>query len=240
LYQIYHIPSKWCSIIEFYNLRYLKLRYSCTGNAKVLLLFTIRTMVELLENIPHLGTLVLEDSEIGEKNGTLVTKENTSERLVATWMNLLPSSPKLPLERTWPLSRDRSFRARCACVSLQWSTTEEKIVVALINTCNGFYCDWFSPNKAYKPKVWTEKWTGWSDLGVLSLLGFMSWKIVDSVGFNECVTAAVTTSRRKSIFEGDEMGNLAVRSSLSFGADQSIGRWLKKRCPICKAQAADL
>ncbi|XP_020223363.1 beta-galactosidase 1 [Cajanus cajan] len=31
----------------------------------------------------------------------------------------------------------------------------------IINTCNGFYCDYFSPNKAYKPKMWTEAWTGW-------------------------------------------------------------------------------
>ncbi|XP_022844468.1 beta-galactosidase-like [Olea europaea var. sylvestris] len=31
----------------------------------------------------------------------------------------------------------------------------------IINTCNGFYCDNFSPNKAYKPKMWTEAWTGW-------------------------------------------------------------------------------
>ncbi|KAL5973631.1 hypothetical protein ACLOJK_030285 [Asimina triloba] len=30
-----------------------------------------------------------------------------------------------------------------------------------INTCNGFYCDYFSPNKDYKPKMWTEAWTGW-------------------------------------------------------------------------------
>ncbi|KAK9663655.1 hypothetical protein RND81_O265600 [Saponaria officinalis] len=29
----------------------------------------------------------------------------------------------------------------------------------VINTCNGFYCDYFSPNKAYKPKMWTEAWT---------------------------------------------------------------------------------
>ncbi|KAL2899535.1 Beta-galactosidase [Bienertia sinuspersici] len=31
----------------------------------------------------------------------------------------------------------------------------------VINTCNGFYCDYFSPNKAFKPKMWTEAWTGW-------------------------------------------------------------------------------
>ncbi|KAJ7944216.1 Beta-galactosidase [Quillaja saponaria] len=31
----------------------------------------------------------------------------------------------------------------------------------VINTCNGFYCDQFSPNKPYKPTIWTESWTGW-------------------------------------------------------------------------------
>ncbi|CAM8909490.1 unnamed protein product [Rhodiola kirilowii] len=31
----------------------------------------------------------------------------------------------------------------------------------MINTCNGFYCDRFYPNKPYKPKMWTEAWTGW-------------------------------------------------------------------------------
>jgi hypothetical protein len=30
-----------------------------------------------------------------------------------------------------------------------------------IDTCNGFYCENFSPNKKYKPKMWTEVWTGW-------------------------------------------------------------------------------
>ncbi|XP_072960476.1 beta-galactosidase-like isoform X2 [Typha angustifolia] len=31
----------------------------------------------------------------------------------------------------------------------------------VINTCNGFYCDYFSPNAPYKPTMWTEAWTGW-------------------------------------------------------------------------------
>ncbi|OIT39414.1 PREDICTED: beta-galactosidase-like [Nicotiana attenuata] len=31
----------------------------------------------------------------------------------------------------------------------------------VIDTCNGFYCDDFRPNKPYKPKMWTEVWTGW-------------------------------------------------------------------------------
>ncbi|GLT57976.1 hypothetical protein SLA2020_309060 [Shorea laevis] len=31
----------------------------------------------------------------------------------------------------------------------------------LINACNGFYCDYFSPNKPYKPTLWTEAWSGW-------------------------------------------------------------------------------
>ncbi|KAH0467917.1 hypothetical protein IEQ34_002950 [Dendrobium chrysotoxum] len=31
----------------------------------------------------------------------------------------------------------------------------------IVNTCNGFFCDGFSPNKPYKPDMWTEAWTGW-------------------------------------------------------------------------------
>ncbi|GKV24703.1 hypothetical protein SLEP1_g34286 [Rubroshorea leprosula] len=31
----------------------------------------------------------------------------------------------------------------------------------IINTCNGWYCDNFSPNDPNSPKMWTENWTGW-------------------------------------------------------------------------------
>ncbi|KAK4257779.1 hypothetical protein QN277_007322 [Acacia crassicarpa] len=31
----------------------------------------------------------------------------------------------------------------------------------VIDTCNGYYCDSFRPNTKYKPKIWTENWTGW-------------------------------------------------------------------------------
>ncbi|KAJ0087884.1 hypothetical protein Patl1_32313 [Pistacia atlantica] len=31
----------------------------------------------------------------------------------------------------------------------------------MINTCNGFYCDQFSPNRKNSPKIWTENWSGW-------------------------------------------------------------------------------
>ncbi|KAF7805570.1 beta-galactosidase 8-like [Senna tora] len=31
----------------------------------------------------------------------------------------------------------------------------------MINTCNGFYCDQFTPNSDQKPKMWTEMWSGW-------------------------------------------------------------------------------
>ncbi|XP_027363193.1 beta-galactosidase-like isoform X2 [Abrus precatorius] len=36
----------------------------------------------------------------------------------------------------------------------------------VIDACNGFYCENFKPNKQYKPKMWTENWTGWyTDFG---------------------------------------------------------------------------
>ncbi|XP_071686169.1 LOW QUALITY PROTEIN: beta-galactosidase-like [Rutidosis leptorrhynchoides] len=31
----------------------------------------------------------------------------------------------------------------------------------MIDTCNGFYCEKFTPNRPYKPKMFTELWTGW-------------------------------------------------------------------------------
>ncbi|XBI69724.1 hypothetical protein VPH35_064368 [Triticum aestivum] len=31
----------------------------------------------------------------------------------------------------------------------------------VINACNGFYCDAFTPNAPSKPTMWTEAWTGW-------------------------------------------------------------------------------
>ncbi|PIN16631.1 Beta-galactosidase [Handroanthus impetiginosus] len=38
---------------------------------------------------------------------------------------------------------------------------EEDAPDPVINTCNGFYCDAFFPNKPYKPTIWTEAWSGW-------------------------------------------------------------------------------
>ncbi|KAG5105605.1 hypothetical protein AAZX31_15G161400 [Glycine max] len=36
----------------------------------------------------------------------------------------------------------------------------------VIDTCNGYYCENFKPNKNTKPKMWTENWTGWyTDFG---------------------------------------------------------------------------
>ncbi|KAJ4825001.1 Beta-galactosidase 15 [Turnera subulata] len=32
---------------------------------------------------------------------------------------------------------------------------------SMINTCNGWYCDQFTPSNPDTPKMWTENWTGW-------------------------------------------------------------------------------
>ncbi|CAK9143003.1 unnamed protein product [Ilex paraguariensis] len=32
---------------------------------------------------------------------------------------------------------------------------------SMINTCNGWYCDQFTPSRHDVPKIWTENWTGW-------------------------------------------------------------------------------
>ncbi|XP_028113318.1 beta-galactosidase 8-like [Camellia sinensis] len=49
-----------------------------------------------------------------------------------------------------------------------------------INTCNGFYCDQFTPNSATKPKMWTENWTGW----FLSFGSAVPYRPVEDIAFD--------------------------------------------------------
>ncbi|KAK1289663.1 Beta-galactosidase 8 [Acorus calamus] len=49
----------------------------------------------------------------------------------------------------------------------------------IINTCNGFYCDQFTPNSANKPKMWTENWSGW----FLSFGGQVPHRPVEDLAF---------------------------------------------------------
>ncbi|CAI9105117.1 OLC1v1003974C1 [Oldenlandia corymbosa var. corymbosa] len=49
----------------------------------------------------------------------------------------------------------------------------------IINTCNGFYCDQFTPNSDKKPKMWTENWTGW----FLSFGGAVPHRPVEDIAF---------------------------------------------------------
>ncbi|KAK7404715.1 hypothetical protein VNO78_05671 [Psophocarpus tetragonolobus] len=49
----------------------------------------------------------------------------------------------------------------------------------IINTCNGFYCDQFTPNSNTKPKIWTENWSGW----FLSFGGAVPYRPVEDLAF---------------------------------------------------------
>ncbi|XP_065865856.1 beta-galactosidase 8 [Euphorbia lathyris] len=49
----------------------------------------------------------------------------------------------------------------------------------IINTCNGFYCDQFTPNSNNKPKFWTENWSGW----FLSFGGTVPYRPVEDLAF---------------------------------------------------------
>ncbi|KAG8655274.1 hypothetical protein MANES_04G022500v8 [Manihot esculenta] len=49
----------------------------------------------------------------------------------------------------------------------------------IINTCNGFYCDQFTPNSNNKPKMWTENWSGW----FLAFGGAVPYRPVEDLAF---------------------------------------------------------
>ncbi|KAH9321654.1 hypothetical protein KI387_016293, partial [Taxus chinensis] len=52
--------------------------------------------------------------------------------------------------------------------------------VSVINTCNGFYCDAFTPNSPNKPKMWTENWSGW----FLSFGGRVPYRPTEDLAFS--------------------------------------------------------
>ncbi|KAI3706395.1 hypothetical protein L6452_24105 [Arctium lappa] len=49
----------------------------------------------------------------------------------------------------------------------------------IIDTCNGFYCDGYTPNSKNKPTMWTENWTGW----FLSFGGAVPYRPVEDIAF---------------------------------------------------------
>ncbi|KAK1309283.1 Beta-galactosidase 15 [Acorus calamus] len=57
----------------------------------------------------------------------------------------------------WCANLAESFNAGVPWVMCQQNDAPQP----MINTCNGFYCDNFTPNNAKSPKMWTENWTGW-------------------------------------------------------------------------------
>ncbi|XP_057459091.1 beta-galactosidase 7-like [Lotus japonicus] len=47
-------------------------------------------------------------------------------------------------------------------IGVPWIMCQQNNAPApMINTCNGYYCDWFKPNSPTSPKMFTENWIGW-------------------------------------------------------------------------------
>ncbi|GMY36491.1 beta-galactosidase 15-like [Fagus crenata] len=57
----------------------------------------------------------------------------------------------------WCANMAESFHIGVPWVMCQQSDAPQP----MIDTCNGFYCDSFTPNNPNSPKIWTENWTGW-------------------------------------------------------------------------------
>ncbi|XP_042374488.1 beta-galactosidase 6-like [Zingiber officinale] len=57
----------------------------------------------------------------------------------------------------WAASMATSLNTGVPWVMCQQADAPDPI----IDTCNGFYCDQYTPNSYHKPKFWTENWSGW-------------------------------------------------------------------------------
>ncbi|XP_047317232.1 beta-galactosidase 8 [Impatiens glandulifera] len=76
----------------------------------------------------------------------------------------------------WAASMATSLDTGVPWVMCQQSDAPDPI----INTCNGFYCDQFTPNSGNKPKMWTENWTGWFS----SFGGAIPYRPVEDIAFS--------------------------------------------------------
>ncbi|XP_038701892.1 beta-galactosidase 15-like [Tripterygium wilfordii] len=76
----------------------------------------------------------------------------------------------------WCANLAQSYNADVPWIMCQQGDAPE----SMINTCNGYYCDQFQPNRNV-PKMWTENWTGW----------FKSWGMKDPHRTAEDVAFAV-------------------------------------------------
>ncbi|XP_042439471.1 beta-galactosidase 6-like isoform X2 [Zingiber officinale] len=76
----------------------------------------------------------------------------------------------------WSASMATSLDTGVPWVMCQQSDAPDPI----INTCNGFYCDQFTPNSNQKPKIWTENWSGW----FLDFGGRVPYRPVEDLAFS--------------------------------------------------------
>ncbi|XP_058757536.1 beta-galactosidase 8-like [Vicia villosa] len=75
----------------------------------------------------------------------------------------------------WAASMATSLNTGVPWVMCQQANAPDPI----INACNGFYCDQFTPNSNQKPKMWTENWTGW----FLAFGGAVPYRPVEDLAF---------------------------------------------------------
>lgn len=75
----------------------------------------------------------------------------------------------------WSASMATSLDTGVPWVMCQQSDAPKPI----INTCNGFYCDQFTPNSNSTPKMWTENWSGW----YLSFGGAVPYRPSEDIAF---------------------------------------------------------
>ncbi|XP_074556908.1 beta-galactosidase 8-like [Curcuma longa] len=75
----------------------------------------------------------------------------------------------------WAASMATSLNTGVPWVMCQQADAPDPI----IDTCNGFYCDQYTPNSDQKPKFWTENWSGW----FLGFGGSVPYRPVEDLAF---------------------------------------------------------
>ncbi|XP_073312122.1 beta-galactosidase 8-like [Primulina huaijiensis] len=108
---------------------------------------------EMKRFVTKIVNLMKQENLYASQGGPIILSQIENEYGNIDW----EYGPKAKTYIEWAAELATSMNAGVPWVMCQQNNAPQ----SMINTCNGFYCDQFSPNSNEKPKFWTELWSGW-------------------------------------------------------------------------------
>ncbi|KAK6283713.1 hypothetical protein POUND7_002665 [Theobroma cacao] len=108
---------------------------------------------EMLRFLTKIVGLMKEENLFASQGGPIILAQVENEYELVEWAYGIAGE----LYVKWAAETAISLNTTVPWVMCRQEDAPDPI----INTCNGFYCDRFTPNSPSKPKMWTENYSGW-------------------------------------------------------------------------------